>query len=114
MAAGSAIGAWAGEWIGGRIGGAINNARDRRDAERTRQSWAGQMPSYVAAEYYARQSGRIEQIKAANPPPAPEVNLTTNVTIEESANGFEIQTEVYQGDRQIAAETGYQPRSMVP
>lgn len=105
VAAGSAAGAWAGTLIGGKIGEGLNKARDIRAGSVT-----GQMSPYLAG--YASRSLQLEQVKTAAPPP--EVNLTTNVSIEESADGFNIETEVYRSGERIAAETGYQARSFVP
>ena len=105
VALGSAAGAWAGNWIGGKIGEGLNKARDIRAGSVT-----GQMSPYLAG--YASRSLQLEQVKTDAPPP--EVNLTTNVSIEESADGFNIETEVYRGGERIAAETGYQARSFVP
>ena len=100
-----ALGAHLGRKGGEAFGEQINKARDIRAGSVT-----GQMSPYFAG--YASRSLQLEQVKTAAPPP--EVNLTTNVSIEESADGFNIETEVYRGGERIAAETGYQARSFVP
>ena len=102
---GGALGAHFGRKGGEAFGEQINKARDIRAGSVT-----GQMSPYFAG--YASRSLQLEQVKTAAPPP--EVNLTTNVSIEESADGFTIETEVYRGGERIAAETGYQARSFVP
>ena len=102
---GGALGAHLGRKGGEAFGEQINKARDIRAGSVT-----GQMSPYLAG--YASRSLQLEQVKTAAQPP--EVNLTTNVKIEESADGFNIETEVYRGDERIAAETGYQARSFVP
>ena len=102
---GGALGAHLGRKGGEAFGEQINKARDIRAGSVT-----GQMSPYLAG--YASRSLQLEQVKTAAPPP--EVNLTTNVNIEESADGFNIETEVYRGGERIAAETGYQARSFVP